>query len=178
MRRPGIAHLFPATAAAALVLTLSACGGGSSGDGGAEEVSGADLRAHVEKSFTPDDGVELEISCPEPLAAEKDATATCTVKDGESQTGVRFTTTSVEGDEVSFDALPFLTGETVGATLTQELGNQGFAVDSMKCPDALDGTKGATTECAVTSQGQDGTIAVEVTDVDGLRIGFNWEVRK
>lgn len=171
MRRPGIAPLLRATAAAALVTTLAACGGGDP-----EPVGSDALAAHVKDAYTPDEGVTLQVDCPDPLAPEKGATAVCTVGDEESETGVRFTTKGVEGGEVAYDTMPFLSGGTVAETLTHELEAQGFAVDALECPDPLDGSEGASASCSVTSNGEDATITVSTTELDGLRIGFNWEV--
>lgn len=178
MRLPTPGHVSRVATAALALTLLTACSGSVSigGTDTPEEVPAADLQQHIEDGYSPEDGVELTITCPEPLAAEVDATAECTVEDQESETGVRFTTTSVDGGDVDYETTPFLRGEVVAETITAELERQGYAVDSLECPEDLDGVEESTTECSVGSQGEEGTIAVSVTEVDGLRIGFNFEV--
>ncbi|WP_101525723.1 DUF4333 domain-containing protein [Nocardioides houyundeii] len=154
---------------ALLLGLLTACSSSASA------VDADTLEKHVQDNVTGDAGVELSVDCPEDLEAEVDATASCTVDDGEGQTGVRFTTTEVDGDEVSYETVPFLAAETLETALAGQLTEQGFEVTDLTCPGELDGVKDETTECTATSQGQEGSIGVTVTEIDGLRIGFSWK---
>ncbi|WP_110180695.1 DUF4333 domain-containing protein [Nocardioides solisilvae] len=161
----------PAAASLALLALLTAC---STGPG---VVEASTLEEKVSEGVTPDEeGTELEIDCPEDLEAEVDATATCTVDDGESRTGIRFTTTEVEDDEVRWETTPFLERDVLEETLTLQLADQGIEVDGLDCPEDLDGVTGETTRCTATAGGEEGEVELEVNRVDGLRIGFSWKV--
>ncbi|WP_185994367.1 DUF4333 domain-containing protein [Nocardioides campestrisoli] len=171
MRNHGLTlRLATSTGSVLLLGLLTACSATAS------SVEASELEKHVTDNVTAADGVDLAVECPEDLEAEVDATASCIVDDGEGQTGVRFTTTEVDGEEVSFETVPFLAPETLETALTGQLEEQGFDVSDLACAEELDGVKDETTECTATSQGEEGTIAVTVTEVDGLRVGFSWKV--
>lgn len=154
----------------ALVPLLAAC------SLGAGAVEAADLEKAVQEAVTPSEGSELTIECPDDLDAEVDATASCTVDDGEGRTGVRFTTTEVDGDEVTYETVPFLEADELERALDAQLSEQGMEITELDCPDDLDGVAEETTECAVASANEEGTVEVVVTEVQGLRVGFNWRI--
>lgn len=155
--------------AALLLGLLGACGDA------AVTVSTSALEKHLEDNITAPQGFDYTIDCPRALAGKVDATATCTVSDGEDQTGVRFVTTEVDGKDVTFETAPFLDSQTLEAALAEQMTAQGLDVSDIDCPGELDGVVGETTECSGTSSGEERTIEVSVEEIDGLRIRFSAE---
>lgn len=170
MRTP-LAHLLTAAVCAA---ALTGC---SFSVGGPDAVPQSELEKQVADLYTADDPeAEITADCEGELAAEVDATQDCHVNVGEESADVHVTVTEVDGQDVEFEAAPFVPAERVAGTIKANLGDQGFQVDSVECEDELAGELGATTTCAAKPAQGDGTIEVKVTQVDGLMVNFNYEV--
>jgi len=169
--RTSLAHVL---AAVACTTALAGC---SFSIGGPDAVTQSELEKQVADLYTADDPeAEITADCEGELAAEVDATQDCHVNVGEESADVHVTVTKVEGEDVEFEAAPFVPAERVADTIKASLGDQGFQVDSVECEDELAGELGATTTCAAQPAEGDGTIEVKVTQVDGLMVNFNYEV--
>jgi hypothetical protein len=161
----------------ALLACAAALTGCSFSVGGADAVEAAELEKQVAGLYTPDDpDAEVTADCKGDLDAEVDATQDCHLEVGEETADVRVVVTSVDGDEVDFEATPFLPAERVAETIQQSLEDQGFPVDSLECEDELMGEEDATVTCTVAPADGEGRIEATVTSVDGLLVNFNYEV--
>lgn len=162
-------------AAAVCALALTACSGEVSI--GSSNVSQSELEEQVAGAFTPDDPeAAVSAACDGEVEAERDATQTCVVSVGEDEADVRVVVTSVDGDDVNFDLVPFVPADAVGSAVEASLAEQNIVIDSIDCPEELAGEVGATLECAVTADGQEATAQVEVTEMDGLMTRFDYEL--
>ena len=169
--RTSLAHLLAAVACTA---GLAGC---SFSIGGPDAVTQPELEKQVADLYTADDPeAEITADCEGELDAEVDATQDCHVNVGEESADVHVTVTKIDGQDVEFEAAPYVPAERVADTIKGSLADQGFQVDSVECEDELAGELGATTTCAAKPAEGDGTIEVKVTQVDGLMVNFNYEV--
>jgi hypothetical protein len=87
-----------AATTSALLLSLTACGGGT------KSVSQAEVEKQVSTQLTKQVGQKPDsISCPDDLPAEKGSTMRCTLEAGGTSIGLTVTVTSVEDSNVKFD---------------------------------------------------------------------------
>lgn len=169
--RTSLAHLLAAVACTA---GLAGC---SFSIGGPDAVTQSELEKQVADLYTADDPeAEITADCEGELDAEVDATQDCHVNVGEESADVHVTVTKIDGQDVEFEAAPYVPAERVAETIKASLGDQGYQVDSVECEDELAGELGATTTCAAKPAEGDGSIEVKVTQVDGLMVNFNYEV--
>lgn len=160
-----------ALAAAFFALTLSACEAEVSV--GADDMSEAELTKEVSRSVTVNEaGDTADVVCDGGLKSDEGATQTCTVTDGSGgRTGLRLEVTEVDGGDVSWSQTPYVFGDDVAAVLPDLLGQNGVTASAVTCEEDLVGKVGETIECAL--EGSSATTAtVTVTEVDGLRVGF------
>ena len=85
--------------------------------------------------------------------------------------------TKVDGSDVEFETQTFVPAERLADTLKTQLADQGFEVETVECDGELVGEVDATTECTAAPAEGDGVLEVTVTEVDGLMINFNYELR-
>lgn len=81
--------------ATAALIALSACG--------ADVVDQQDVEQQISEKFGSEFDQVGDVSCPEDLAAEVDATVTCVMTGDGQEYDVDVTVTSIDGDKVLFD---------------------------------------------------------------------------
>jgi hypothetical protein len=166
-------------AAAALVLAVTTVLTGCSGSvsvGTPKAVDADDLADTLASRIDGDDGSTIELTCEDDLPAEVDATVDCwgTDPDG-ATTGIRPVVTSVDGDDVAYDAPLFLPADELATQLRAQLEQQGYPVEDLTCEE-LAGEVGAAGTCTVQIENapETGDVEVEIVEVDGLRFRFSW----
>lgn len=175
-------RLLTALALTTATVLLAGCSGSVSVSAGAKAVSAERLEQSIRDNVTIDGGegdVEdagIEITCAEDLPAEVDATVDCVGTDeAGGRTGFRTTVSSVDGTDVQFDSQLFLPGEEVATQVGRMLEEQGYALASMECEEAL-GEVGSTSGCTARVDGaaEPDELVITVNEIDGLRfrIGF------
>ena len=92
----------PVLAAPLLALTLAGCTFSASSS---DSLPADDVAEGAEEALEAQVGARPDVTCPDDLAAEVDATTRCTLSmDGDpEQYGVTVTVTSVDGDTANFD---------------------------------------------------------------------------
>ena len=166
----------PRLAGLALLLPLAACSGSVSVGSSAPEIDQAALEADLLGSISGEGADQVEVTCEGPLVAEVGATQDCAAVftgDG-SRTGIRPTVTAVEGEDVDYDSVVFIDGPSVADTIGRQLRAQAIRFGSVECGE-LPGEPDATGECTLVARdGTETPLRITVTDVNGLRVGFEY----
>ncbi|WP_181313003.1 DUF4333 domain-containing protein [Nocardioides campestrisoli] len=140
-------------------------------------VSASTLEERVQEAATGEGVEDYLIDCPGDLKAVVNDSADCLVEDAEgSVTGVRFITTEVDGDDLSYETLVFLGAAEVQKRLADELGTEDVGVKKVMCDDVLVATPGSTLTCRGLTEAGAVPVQVTTTEVDGLQVSFDWDV--
>ena len=161
----------------ALLLPVAACSGDISIGSSNPEIEQAALEEDVRSNITGEGAEQVEVTCEGPLLAEVGATQDCAAvfTGDDSRTGIRPTVTAVEGEDVEYDSAIFIDGPSVADTIERQLRAQAVAFGSVECAE-LAGEKGATGDCTLVARnGTERPLTVTVTDVNGLKVGFEYE---
>ncbi len=182
MSRPLLHRQNPSTYAAVLVtavasLALVGCGGEPEVPRG-KDLSQGQLEAHINDSFEPDDPEdELATDCEGDLEAVADGTQDCKVTNGDDHVGVRAVVTDIEADDLGMVLTPFVYAEDVAGAISQTVEMQGGGYTGVEttCADDLVGEVGQKLVCDLSSDQGDTVVNVEVTEVDGLMINYDFK---
>lgn len=115
------------------------------------------------------------VACAGELVAEAGATQDCIATADGKDVGVRATATEVDGEDVTLDYTPFLTGERVSATVAESLSAQGYTGAGGTCESVLVGVVGKTTTCEMVTDDFTTPVVATVTGVVGLTVDFSFE---
>jgi len=163
------------SAVLALLVPVAACSGSVS-VGGPPEIDQQALEADLLAGISGEDADQVEVSCEGPLVAEVDASTDCFAEftvDG-SRTGIRPTVITAEGEDVEYDAVVFIDGDSVAGVVQQQLRAQAEPASEVECGELL-GERAATGECTVTDRAGETPVVTTVTEVNGLRVDFEFE---
>ncbi len=83
--------------------------------------------------------------------------------------------TDIDADDLGMELTPFLFGEDVAGAISQSLEMQGYTGIFTKCEGDLVGEVGRELECVLTSDTGDSVVNVDVTEVDGLMIDYDFK---
>jgi hypothetical protein len=143
--------------------------------GGTPTVSQDDLQKDISESLADAGEEPQSVTCNGPLAGEVGKTTRCDVvlsRTNKFQPIV--TVTKVDGDTVSYEVTPAMSKEQLEEYISARDSDEGKQVESVSCDSGLDGEEGAVTYCD--TEAPKGTFrrGVEVVDVDGLLMKFNF----
>ena len=143
--------------------------------GGAPTVSQDDLQKDISERLSEAGEEPQSVTCNGPLAGEVGKTTRCDVvlsRTNKFQPIV--TVTKVDGDIVSYEVTPAMSKEQLEEYISARDSDDGKQVESVSCDSGLDGEKGAVTYCD--TEAPKGTFRrqVEIVDVDGLLMKFNF----
>ncbi|MEU1427071.1 DUF4333 domain-containing protein [Nocardia sp. NPDC005746] len=147
---------------------------------GSSSVSKSDVQAKA-SSFYKDKAHEAakSVSCDGSLAAQVDATQTCTATAADGQNWVIGTkVTKVDGSDVYYDltfADAYVAPDDVAATISDTYRQKfGMSPQSSTCNGLLRGATGASIRCVVTEN--DGTrwgFTAKTTNVEGTKVNYD-----
>ncbi|MCW2799941.1 MAG: hypothetical protein JWQ70_1413 [Aeromicrobium sp.] len=163
--------------AALIIVTLAVTSACSSTT--AKKVAPHDLEQQVANQLNAKSLTPTNIVCPKALDAKVGATATCIVTANSLQYQAFVKASSVKGSKVAFKLRvpgpPVIPIQTLEAQVTSVLtGREPKTFKSASCTKPLDGVKGRTATCSVTSK--DGTtrdVTVKVTQASLLNVGLD-----
>lgn len=151
---------------------LSGCSFDAKVGGGTPFVSAEDLQKDLTRQLDERGIKPQSVKCKDKLPGEVGKTARCDVSFSETNSlEAVFTTTKVEGTEVSFDITPAMTKEQVEKAAANIASAQ-----SATCEAGLDGKVGSSTKCEVTIDGKASKRVVEVSQVDLSTLGMELSV--
>lgn len=163
--------------AALIIVVLAATSACSSTS--AKEVAPRDLEQQVANQVNAQKLTPTNIVCPKALKAKVGAKATCIITANSLQYEAYVTATSVKGTKVAFKlSIPgpaVIPIETLEAQVTRVLkGREPSTFKSASCLKPLDGVKGKTGTCAVTSKDdKKRDVTVKVTEATLLNVGLD-----
>lgn len=164
-------------ALAPLALAAALCASGCSFEvpaGGPSQIEQDALEADITANITGEGADQVSVGCEGPLVAEVDATTDCFATYGAdgSRTGIRATVTEVQGEDLAYDPVVFLDGDSVAEAVRRQLRAQAQPVADVECGELL-GEVDAVAECAVSARdGSERSLTTTVTDVNGLVVDF------
>jgi hypothetical protein len=120
-------------------------------------------------------GAAPDVSCDGELDSEVDATQDCEVQVGSDVARVHVVVTKVDGNDVRFEATPYLPADVVADSVRSELASKDVTVDTISCDGELVGLEGSTTTCTYAPPLRSGNLEVTVSHVDGLLINFRFK---
>jgi hypothetical protein len=159
-------------------LALAGCGGDEPEVARGTDLRQSQLEEQINASFEPDDpSDELATDCEGDLEAVAEATQDCKVTNGDDQVGVRAAVTDIEADDLGMTLTPFIYAEDVAGAISQtvEMQGGGFTGIDTTCEDDLIGEVGQKLVCNLTSDQGDSVVNVEVTEVDGLMVNYDFK---
>lgn len=161
------------------VSVIVSCAVASGCDANAEPtVSKADLQTDISNRLAESGVVPQSVNCPDDLIGEVGRSARCAVTIISSTSGIDsfeslVTVTSVDGTDVNYDVVPTETKTQLEAAVAQQLAQSyRVKVSSVACESGLDGKVGASTHCAVTTDGVTLRRTIEVTGVTGFKMNY------
>ena len=143
--------------------------------GGTPMVSQDDLQKDISERLSEAGEKPESVTCDGPLVGEVGKTTRCDVvisRTNSFQPVVKVT--KVEDTTISYDVTPAMSKEQLEDYISARDSDDGKQVESVSCDSGLDGEKGAVTYCD--TEAPKGTFRkkVEVVDVDGLLMNFNF----
>ena len=151
-------------AAAALALFAAGC---------SQTLDGGDIEREVAAGVDDQQGVEVEVSCPDDIEAEDGGTFTCTATDSE---GTEWDVSVVQQDadgnvEWTMDVLNL---QEVEDLLAPEVSTEVGTDVTIECPEVLvSSAQGSTVDCQATDDSGEGVIRITTTDDEG---NVEWEL--
>ena len=167
-------------AAAALVLAstalLTACSGSVSVGTEAKAVPADQLEESLASRITGEGADTIEVICEDDLPAKVEASVDCAGTDADGNTtGIRPVVTSVDGDDVEYDAPLFLPADEVTTQVRASLEAEGYTLASLDCDEAA-GEVGSVSSCRVQVEGADPQeLVISIDEADGLRFKLGIE---
>jgi hypothetical protein len=141
-----------------------------------EAVSQSELEDEVAGLYSSSNpGDDLVASCAGELASEVDATQDCKVQVGGDVARVHVVVASVDGNDVRFEATPYLPAAVVADSMKKSIADDGDPVDTVACDGELRGVQDSSTTCTVTPPAAGQPYRAWVTSVDGLVINFSYK---
>lgn len=137
-------------------------------------VAKSDLQKDISERLEKAGQKPQSVTCKDDLSGEVGKTVDCEVvlTDTNSFEPV-VKVTKVEGTTVSYEMTPAVTKEQLAKSVSKLVSDaSGEKVDSVTCESGLEGKKGSQAKCDVTAGGVTARRTVDVTEVDGLLIGF------
>lgn len=154
------------TLCAAAVLTVLATGC-------SQTLEGGDIEREVAAEVDDQQGVEVEVSCPDDIEAEDGGTFTCTATDPEgTEWDVNVVQQDAEGNvEWTMDVLDLNAVEDeLAPDVSAEVGTD----VTIECPEVLvSSAQGSTLDCQATDSQGEGVIRITTTDDEG---NVEWEL--
>ncbi|MDQ2699774.1 MAG: DUF4333 domain-containing protein [Actinomycetota bacterium] len=154
------------------LILIIATAGFVAGCSGGEKIDSGDAEDVIVKQYPSQaDGLELtEIDCGD-ADAKADETFECTARnDAGVSLEIESTITGVDGDKVNFDwtiTKATSDGSAYADVAVSTLQNEGYAVDSITCPE-FEIKKGVEVECDATmGDGSEQTATITLTDDNG-----------
>ena len=143
--------------------------------GGTPTVSQDDLQKDISDRLAKAGEKPESVTCDGPLVGEVGKTTRCDVvisRTNSFQPVVKVT--EVEDTTISYEVTPAMSKEQLEDYISARDADDGKQVESVSCDSGLDGVKGAVTYCD--TEAPKGTFRkkVEVVDVDGLLMNFNF----
>src|ERR1700750_2706705 len=146
MTRSSATGAFISCALAGLLIGSSGC---SFSIGSSKAVPKDDIVKSISDKMTDAAGNKPDtVSCPGDLDAKVGATLNCRMQVKGKPFNVLVTVTSVDGSNVKYDMVETVDKNEVASELKNDIANKlGHDVESVTCPDNLQGREGATLKC-------------------------------
>lgn len=159
----------------AVAVGCAAVSGCSFQIGGPPAVSQDDLQNDISERLSDAGEKPESVTCDGPLVGEVGKTTRCDVvlsRTNSFQPVV--TVTKVEDKMVNYEVTPAMSKEQLEEYISARDSDDGKQVESVSCDSGLDGEKGAVTYCDTEAPKGIFRRKVEVVDVDGLLMKFNF----
>lgn len=141
--------------------------------GCSQTLEGGDIEREVAAGVDDQQGVEVEVSCPDDIEAEDGGTFTCTATDSEgTEWDVNVVQQDADGNvEWTMDVLNLgLVEDELAPEVSAEVGTD----VTVECPEVLvSSEQGSTVDCQATDDSGEGVIRITTTDGEG---NVEWEL--
>ncbi|MCW2799939.1 MAG: hypothetical protein JWQ70_1411 [Aeromicrobium sp.] len=160
-----------------LAVILTACS--FSASVGAKAISTDKLEKQVSTKASEQQLTPSSVTCKDNLKAKVGAKAKCTLIANDLKYVATVTATKVKDDVVDYDMkIPppaIVPTNSLEAQVAKLISNQvESGIDSVTCPDELEGTVGKTVDCAILAEnGKKFNVAVTVTKADFFGVNFD-----
>lgn len=141
---------------------------------GLSDVSQEELEKGVAKAVKDGGKAADSVTCDGALKGEVGAEQDCTIEYPETMIVVRAKATKVTDDEVLYEMTPLLPSDHLADTVQATLAADGHPADEVTCDGDLIGEVGKTQTCTVTAGEDETPLTLEVNEVNGFEVAWQY----